>query len=223
MAVTASAMRFVLRQVQDLMNSPIEGIRLLETDDLSVIAADINGPEDTPYFGGVFRVELVLGENFPEQPPLGFFRTRIFHPNVSEKGEICVNTLKKDWDAALGLRHVFTVIRCLLIEPNPESALNEEAGRLLLEEYSEYVRLAKMMTSIHAPKNTSAAAATATGTTTTSGPSGLSVRTATHSNSNSSTNCVGGGVVKDTGSSVPSKSTTSMSAMDKRKAALKRL
>ena len=24
--------------------------------------------------------------------------TKIFHPNVSEKGEICVNTLKKDWN-----------------------------------------------------------------------------------------------------------------------------
>lgn len=24
--------------------------------------------------------------------------TKIFHPNVSENGEICVNTLKKDWN-----------------------------------------------------------------------------------------------------------------------------
>ncbi|VDD78428.1 unnamed protein product [Mesocestoides corti] len=43
-------------------------------------------------------------------------------------------------------------IRCLLIAPNPESALNEEAGRLLLEDYEEYTRLAKVYTEIHAPK-----------------------------------------------------------------------
>lgn len=30
--------------------------------------------------------------------------------------------------APQGLRHVLTVIRCLLIEPNPDSALNDEAG-----------------------------------------------------------------------------------------------
>lgn len=52
--------------------------------------------------------------------------TKIFHPNVSAAGEICVNVLKRDWRPDLGLRHVLTVIRCLLIEPNPESALNEE-------------------------------------------------------------------------------------------------
>ncbi len=42
------------------------------------------------------------------------------------------------------------IIRCLLIEPFPESALNEEAGRLLLENYDEYARHARLMTSIHA-------------------------------------------------------------------------
>ena len=41
-------------------------------------------------------------------------------------------------------------MKCLLIYPNPESALNEEAGRLLLEQYDEYSRYARMMTDIHA-------------------------------------------------------------------------
>jgi ubiquitin-conjugating enzyme E2 S len=38
----------------------------------------------------------------------------------------------------------------LLIVPNPESALNEEAGKLLLEHYEDYFQRAKMMTEIHA-------------------------------------------------------------------------
>lgn len=41
-------------------------------------------------------------------------------------------------------------IKCLLIYPNPESALNEEAGRLLLEHYDDYFSRARMMTTIHA-------------------------------------------------------------------------
>ena len=61
-------------------------------------------------------------------------------------------------------------IKCLLIVPNPESALDEEAGKLLLEDYQEYYKVciqgalsgdsnaytpvaaqrAKLMTSIHA-------------------------------------------------------------------------
>lgn len=42
------------------------------------------------------------------------------------------------------------VARCLLIEPNPESALNEEAGKLLLEDYDSYSERARLMTNIHA-------------------------------------------------------------------------
>ena len=98
----------------------------------------------TPYDGGLFRVRLVLSKDFPTSPPKAYFITKIFHPNVSRNGEICVNTLKKDWKPDLGLKHVLLVsysfldcviithvniqlqtIKCLLIVPNAESALNE--------------------------------------------------------------------------------------------------
>lgn len=110
-----------------------------------------------------------MGKTFPISPPKGFFLTKIFHPNVSRNGEICVNTLKKDWKQDLGIKHillvslyqikknnslsvfyVFKVIKCLLIVPNPESALNEEAAKLLLEHYDEYCKRAQMITEIHA-------------------------------------------------------------------------
>ena len=44
----------------------------------------------------------------------------------------------------------FQTIKCLLIVPNPESALNEEAGKLLLEQYDDYSSRAKLYTEIHA-------------------------------------------------------------------------
>lgn len=95
-------------------------------------------------------MKLVLGKNFPSEPPKGFFLTKIFHPNVASNGEICVNTLKKDWKAELGIKHILLTIKCLLIVPNPESALNEEAGKLLLEQYEDYSTRAKLYTEIHA-------------------------------------------------------------------------
>lgn len=76
--------------------------------------------------------------------------TKIFHPNVRENGEICVNVLKRDWKPTMTLRQVLLTIRCLLIEPYPESALNEEAGKMLLEDYEAYSKHARLMTSIHA-------------------------------------------------------------------------
>ncbi|KAJ6864176.1 hypothetical protein NC651_034880 [Populus alba x Populus x berolinensis] len=113
-------------------------------------ASLLNGHAGTPYENGVFRMKLLLSHDFPHSPPKGYFLTRIFHPNIASNGEICVNTLKKDWNPSLGLRHVLTVVRCLLIEPFPESALNEQAGKMLLENYEEYARHARIYTGIHA-------------------------------------------------------------------------
>lgn len=143
----------ISRELCDLTQNPLEGVRVVfNEDDITSVQADIDGPSGTPYYGGSFRIRLVLGKNFPTSPPKGFFVTKIFHPNVGRNGEICVNTLKKDWNQDLGIKHILLTIKCLLIVPNPESALNEEAGKMLLEQYDDYCKRAKMMTEIHAPK-----------------------------------------------------------------------
>jgi ubiquitin-conjugating enzyme E2 S len=78
----------------------------------------------------------------------GWFATKIFHPNVSNAAEICVNTLKKDWKSSYGIGHILITIKCLLIYPNPDSALDEEAGKVLLESYESYCERAKLITSV---------------------------------------------------------------------------
>lgn len=149
--LSSSVMHRLAKELRDLSKKPEEGIEVIVNDDnLADIQAEYTGPAGTPYAGGSFRMRLQLGSDFPTAPPKGFFTTKIFHPNVSTSGEICVNVLKKDWTADTQLRHLLLIIRCLLIEPFPESALNEEAGRLLMEDYEAYAQHARLMTSIHA-------------------------------------------------------------------------
>ncbi|XP_078438337.1 ubiquitin-conjugating enzyme 22 [Wolffia australiana] len=146
-----NVIRQLAKELKNLDESPPEGIKVtVNEDDFSTIFADIEGPAGTPYENGIFRMKLLLSRDFPQSPPKGYFVTKIFHPNIATNGEICVNTLKKDWNPSLGLRHVLIVVRCLLIEPFPESALNEQAGKMLLENYEEYSRHARLYTGIHA-------------------------------------------------------------------------
>ena len=92
-----------------LSKKPIEGITVEEVTDVTKVTAIIEGPVETPFEKGLFYVTLELGEEYPQKPPKGKFTTKIFHPNVSKTGEICVNTLKKDWESTLGLTHVLQV------------------------------------------------------------------------------------------------------------------
>ena len=144
------------RQQQELLKKSPEYVTpIINPEDPLDIQCDIEGPKATPYENGIFRVKLEIPFNFPNNPPKGYFLTKIFHPNISEKGEICVNTLKKDWNPKeWSLSNLFQVIKCLLIFPFPESALNEEAGKLFMEDYNEYSKIAKLYTNIYANNNT---------------------------------------------------------------------
>ncbi|KAJ5938096.1 Ubiquitin-conjugating enzyme E2 [Penicillium verhagenii] len=121
-------------------------------DDLSQVTIMLTGPTGTPYSQGLWRLQLKIPEDYPNSPPKATFRTRIWHPNVEEMtGAVCVDTLKRDWQSKLTLRDVLITISCLLINPNPDSALNSTAGNLLQEDYEIFAHQARLMTSIHAP------------------------------------------------------------------------
>ena len=141
-------------------------------DDLTQLTILLTGPQGTPYSQGLWKLHLKIPHDYPKSPPKAAFRTKIWHPNVEEStGSVCVDTLKRDWEPKLTLRDVLIVglhqpnfvllmsilttaslqtISCLLIQPNPDSALNAAAGQLLQEDYHTFSRQARLMTSIHA-------------------------------------------------------------------------
>ncbi|KKK15101.1 hypothetical protein AOCH_003533 [Aspergillus ochraceoroseus] len=122
------------------------------SDDLTQLTTLLAGPQGTPYSQGLWRLHLKIPEDYPTSPPKATFKTRIWHPNVEEStGAVCVDTLKRDWKSTLTLKDVLITISCLLIYPNPDSALNSTSGALLQENYDAFARQAKLMTSIHAP------------------------------------------------------------------------
>ncbi|KAJ5866153.1 hypothetical protein N7534_000706 [Penicillium rubens] len=101
---------------------------------------------------GLWELHLKMPDDYPKSPPKATFKTKIWHPNMEElTGAVCVDTLKRDWQPNLTLRDVLVTISCLLIYPNPDSALNASAGALMQENYDAFAHQAKLMTSIHAP------------------------------------------------------------------------
>ena len=153
--INPNIIKALWRQQQELLRKSPEYVTpIINPEDPLDIQFDLEGPKATPYEYGIFRVKLIITSEFPLTAPKGIFITKIFHPNISEKGDICVNTLKKDWNPSQwNLYHLFEVIKCLLIVPFPQSALNEEAGKLFMENYEEYFKIAQMYTKVYAMKN----------------------------------------------------------------------
>ena len=56
--------------------------------------ATIMGPDDSPYAGGVFFLNIHFPTDYPFKPPKCNFTTRIYHPNINSNGSICLDILK---------------------------------------------------------------------------------------------------------------------------------
>ena len=47
-------------------------------------------PLMAPYDKGAFQIELNFPTEYPFKPPILTFQTPIYHPNVDEKGQVCL-------------------------------------------------------------------------------------------------------------------------------------
>ena len=116
----------------------------LEIDN-NIVKFDIHGPEDTPYYGGKWKIQIIIGKNYPFKSPSVGFITPIYHPNIDEhSGSICLNVLNQTWTPIYTLEHILvTFIPQLLTYPNPNDPLNIEAAELLMRnpiKYNEYIK-----------------------------------------------------------------------------------
>lgn len=142
----------LMREIKNLMRRPLEDITIeVNAHNLSILTAYILGPEGTPFEQGRFRIELQFPDSYPQQPPKGFFKTKIWHPNVLwNGGDICVDTLKRGWNEKMGVRDILIAVRSLMIVPNYDSALNGEAGKQIISSYEEFEAIARQKTDFYA-------------------------------------------------------------------------
>lgn len=57
--------------------------------------------DNPPYNKGAFRIEINFPAEYPFKPPRITFKTKIYHPNVDEKGQVCLPIITaENWKPA---------------------------------------------------------------------------------------------------------------------------
>lgn len=137
----------ILKETQKLATDPIVGIYAEpEKENPRYFNVMIAGPKDSPYEGGLFKLQLYLPEEYPMVPPKVLFMTKIYHPNIDFLGRICLDILKTNWSPALQIRSVLLSIQCLLSEPNTADPLNEKVNEHWLKDKDDAVKTANQWT-----------------------------------------------------------------------------
>eukprot|EP01111_Echinosteliopsis_oligospora_P011380 TRINITY_DN3748_c0_g1_i1.p1 TRINITY_DN3748_c0_g1~~TRINITY_DN3748_c0_g1_i1.p1 ORF type:complete len:143 (-),score=12.92 TRINITY_DN3748_c0_g1_i1:192-620(-) len=114
------ALQRIQKELHDLENNPVRGISIVSDSDRDSFkfSATITGPPDTPYEAGLFKLNISVDTNYPFKPPKVTFLTKIYHCNIGESGNICLDILQDNWRTTLTLAEVLLCIVNLLCEPN---------------------------------------------------------------------------------------------------------
>jgi ubiquitin-conjugating enzyme E2 D len=137
------------RESKDWKNFPNEILSLSPVDErsgLRHLSAVIRGPVDTPYENEIFVLDIQVPSDYPYKPPKVKFITKVFHPNISSKGEICLDTLGTMWRPACSIEKTLLSIVALLSDPNTDDFLEPESAYLYKENRKEYNRIARKWT-----------------------------------------------------------------------------
>ncbi|EPQ18094.1 Ubiquitin-conjugating enzyme E2 D4 [Myotis brandtii] len=112
--------------------------------------ATITGPNDSPYQGGIFFLNIHFPTDYPFKPPKVAFTTKIYHPNIHSNGSICLDVLQSHWSPSLTVSEVLLSICSLLCEPNPDDPLVPEIAHTYKANREKYNKLAREWTQKYA-------------------------------------------------------------------------
>jgi len=115
----------------------------------------IEGPQDTPYEGGIFPATLTFPKDYPLSPPTMKFKCTMFHPNVYADGTVCISILHagedplgyesaaERWSPVQSIEKILLSVVSMLAEPNDESGANIDACKVWRSNRDEYNRIVR--------------------------------------------------------------------------------
>ncbi|KAB2576579.1 Ubiquitin-conjugating enzyme E2-16 kDa [Lasiodiplodia hormozganensis] len=146
--MASGAQKRITKELTEVTNDPPPSmkVQLVDESDVHVWEVLIEGPEQSVYAGGQFRLVITLPKDYPFKPPMLNFHTKIYHPNVSndDKGLMCLGMLRPDqWKPPNKLTAVLNMVHNLLIEPDVSDPVEPAIADVYKRDKKEFEKTAK--------------------------------------------------------------------------------
>jgi len=147
-----AATRRVTKEYRDLQEDTPHGVNVApDESNLLHWTGTLAGPDDSPYKGGKFKIDITFPLEYPFKAPTIKFMTKIIHMNITEEGLLCIGLLKPDaWKPSTKIDTVLRSLVQLLAEPAPEDALVASLAELYQSDKKAYEKQAQVATKRYA-------------------------------------------------------------------------
>ncbi|OEL36872.1 Ubiquitin-conjugating enzyme E2 11 [Dichanthelium oligosanthes] len=108
--------------------------------------AVIDGPEDSPYAGGTFPVDVEFTSDHPVKPPNITFKTKVYHPNINSEGQMVLDIFKENWSPAMTIEKLLLSMVSVLFHPMLDHPVNSTIARLYTTDVELYEKKARAWT-----------------------------------------------------------------------------
>eukprot|EP00823_Brevimastigomonas_motovehiculus_P003823 TRINITY_DN2396_c0_g1_i1.p1 TRINITY_DN2396_c0_g1~~TRINITY_DN2396_c0_g1_i1.p1 ORF type:complete len:154 (+),score=24.47 TRINITY_DN2396_c0_g1_i1:106-567(+) len=147
-----AAIRRMQKEAKDIKKESPTGYSAAPISDKDLFKwnASIQGPKDSPYAGGVFKLEIAYPTTFPFKSPKVKFTTKIYHPNINDKGETNLDILKSEWSPSITVSKMLSSLVTMLKTPNTDTPLVESIAQQYKSNKKEFEKTAAEWTKKHA-------------------------------------------------------------------------
>mmetsp|Transcript_34759 Transcript_34759/g.59754 ORF Transcript_34759/g.59754 Transcript_34759/m.59754 type:complete len:194 (-) Transcript_34759:142-723(-) len=141
----------IRKELTEIQRDTKSGVSVAVLENNHHLEGTITGPDDTCYTGGVFKVDIVIPDGYPFEPPKMKFVTKIWHPNVSSQtGAICLDILKDQWSPALTIKTALLSLQALLCSPEPDDPQDAEVANMYKSDIELFTQTARFWTDTYA-------------------------------------------------------------------------
>jgi len=144
----------IIKDMKSILEEPVEGIFCEFANESNVFEWKIffEGPECTPYSGGIFEARMSFPQDYPMSPPSLTIMSDFWHPNVYKDGRVCISILhqpgndptsgelaQERWMPTQTVSTIMLSFQSMLSDPNISSPANIDSSVMWRDRRQEFI------------------------------------------------------------------------------------
>jgi ubiquitin-conjugating enzyme E2 L3 len=152
-----AATRRLQKELGDIRKAGLKSFRDIVVDEQNILQwQGLLVPDAPPFAKGAFKIDIQFPAEYPFKPPKISFKTRIYHPNVDEKGQVCLPIVAaENWKPATKTDQVIQSLVSLINEPEPDHPLRGDLAEEYLKDRKKFMKNAEDHTKKYSEKRPS--------------------------------------------------------------------